>query len=193
MNLESIVKNYITNTVAEKVGAKLGLSSDVSKMLAAKAVPLFLGSMANNAAKDDAQAEGLFTAITKDHDGSVFSNLDTLLSDPKALNADKILQHVLGAKENTVEAALAADSGVKTEQATGMMQMLAPLVMGALGKEQSEQDLEKDHLASMFAAEKETIAQQKATNPLLAMLDQEGDGVADDLLKMGMSFLNRKK
>jgi len=192
MDLEKIVQGYITNNIAKQIAEKLNMDPNMVQGLVNKAVPLLLGGMAQNADKDPAQAEGLFKAITKDHDGSVFNNLGALLSDPKSMKADKILQHVLGGKEDTVETALAADSGIKKEEATGMMQMLAPLVMGALGKEQSEKNLENDHLAKMFQQEKEQIQKQKATNPLLAMLDKEGDGVADDLLKMGMSFLNRK-
>jgi len=192
MDLEKIVQGYITNNIAKQIAEKLNMDPNMVQGLVNKAVPLLLGGMAQNADKDPAQAEGLFKAITKDHDGSVFNNLGALLSDPKSMKADKILQHVLGKNEDTVETALAADSGIKKEEATGMMQMLAPLVMGALGKEQSEKNLEKDHLAKMFQQEKEQIQKHKATNPLLAMLDKQGDGVADDLLKMGMSFLNRK-
>jgi hypothetical protein len=192
MDLEGIVKSYIGQTIAKQIAEKLNVEPAMAQGLVDKGVALLLGGMAQNADKDPAQAEGLFNAITKDHDGSVFGNIESLLSDPKVLNADKILQHVLGGNEATVESALAADTGVEKEQATGMMQMLAPLVMGALGQEQSEKNLETDHLTKMFQQEKEQIQKQKATNPLLAMLDQEGDGVADDLLKMGMSFLNRK-
>ncbi len=191
MDLQKIVSGYITNTIAEKIGAKVGLSPEISKMIAAKAIPLFLGGMANNAAKDEQSAAGLFGAITKDHDGSIFNNLDGLLGDTKALKGDKILAHVLGNKEQAVEAALAADSGVKTGQAKDFMQAMGPLVMGALGKEQTNKHLEADHLAKMFAHEKQTQTKQQAANPLLSLLDKEGDGVADDLLKMGMSFLNK--
>lgn len=192
MNLESIVKGYITNAIAEKVGETLGLSASTSKMLAAKVVPLILGGMAKNATQDKSAAAGLFGAITKDHDGSIFRNLENLINDPKALKGDKILSHVLGKKEGRIEKALAADSGVKKAQATDFMQMMAPLVMGALGKEQTKDNLESTHLAKMFEQEQAAVKKQQATNPLLAMLDKEGNGVADDLLSMRMSFLKKR-
>jgi hypothetical protein len=191
MNLESIVKSYIGQNIAESIANKLNLDIKTVQSMIDKAIPLFLGGMANNADKNPSQAEGLFKAITTDHDGSVFGNIGALMQDPKALKADKILQHVLGPKEDKLETALAADSGVKKEEATGMMQMLAPLVMGALGKEQTDKNLKANHLAKMFAQEKEHIQKQKASHPLLSMLDKEGDGVADDLLKMGMGFFNK--
>lgn len=192
MDLEKIVKGYITNSIAQNIAKKFNIDVRTVQSLIDKAVPLLLGGMANNAAKDENQAAGLFKAITKDHDGSVFGNLETLLQDPKALKADKILQHVLGGKEEVAETALATEAGIKKEQSVDFMQVLAPMVMGALGKEQSEKNLEADHLAKMFAHEKTQVAAQKASNPLLSLIDQEGDGVTDDLLKMGMSFLNRK-
>ncbi len=191
MDLEKIVKSYITNSIAQSIAKKFNLDVRTVQGLIDKAVPLLFGGMANNASKDENQAQGLFKAITKDHDGSVFGNLETLLQDPKALKADKILKHVLGGKEAVAEKVLAAEAGIKKEQSIDFMQVLAPMVMGALGKEQSEKNLETDHLAKMFAHEKTQVAKQKASNPLLNLLDQEGDGVADDLLKMGMSFFNK--
>lgn len=189
--LESIVKNYLSDTIADKLATKFGISPQLSRTLVDKAVPLFLGGMANNAAKDSKGAEGLFGAITNDHDGSIFGQLDSLMADPKSAKGDKILGHIFGNKEDAVETALAADTGVDKTQAKDLMQTLGPLVMGALGQEQSQKNLQKEHLAKMMAAEKLEAEKQKATNPLLRLLDQEGDGVADDLLKMGMGFLRK--
>ena len=163
----------------------------MARSLVAKAVPLFMGGMANKATKDKSAAEGLFGAITKDHDGSIFDNIEGLLADPKSAKGDKILSHVFGNNEANVEKALAADTGLKESETKDMMSALAPMIMGALGKEQSQKNLETEHLAKMFEAEQKEVTKQKASNPLLAMLDKEGDGVADDLLKMGMGFLRK--
>ena len=189
--LESIVKNYISNTIADKLADKFGVSPQMARTLVAKAVPLFMGGMANKATKDKSAAAGLFGAITKDHDGSIFDNIEGLLADPKSAKGDKILSHVFGSNETGVEKALAKETGMEAAQTKDMMSALAPMIMGALGKEQSEKNLETEHLAKMFAAEQKEISKQKATNPLLAMLDKEGDGVADNLLSMGMSFLKK--
>jgi len=102
-----------------------------------------------------------------------------------------ITNSIAGNNEANVEKALAADTGLKESETKDMMSALAPMIMGALGKEQSQKNLETEHLAKMFEAEQKEVTKQKASNPLLAMLDKEGDGVADDLLKMGMGFLRK--
>ena len=193
MNLESIVKGYLTNAIADKLATKLGIAPATARSLVNKAVPLFLGSMAKNAGQDQSAAEGLFGAITKDHDGSIFANLEDVIANPKNAKGDKILSHVFGSNEGNIEKALAASEGVDTAQAKDLMQSLAPMVMGALGKEQSEKHLEADHLSKMFAEEQRQVQAQKANNPLLSLIDKEGDGVADDLLNMGMSFLKNRR
>lgn len=191
MDLEKIVQNYIGGLVVEKIGSKIGLSSSQAQSIATKVMPLLLGGMAKNATSSSDGALSLANALTNDHDGSIFDKVETLIDAPEQFKGAKILQHILGDKEEVLEESIAKDEGLAPGKVKDMMTMLAPLVMGALGKEQSSESLGKDDLVKMFDNQK--VTQKKTQNPLLEMLDADGDGsIANDVLGMGMDMLKNK-
>jgi len=72
-----------------------------------------------------------------------------------------------------------------------LLPMLAPIVMGAGGRQRRAQRMDATSLAGMLGAERQQMEQ---SNPGLGMLgkllDQDGDGsVADDIAKMGRGLL----
>ncbi len=191
MDLQKIIQNYVGGMVAEKIGQKMGLSGNQAQTLAARIMLLLLGGMVKNATSSSDGAASLVGALTKDHDGSIFENIETLVSSPEQFKGAKILQHILGDKEVTLEKALAQEEGLEQEKVKGMMTMLAPLVMGALGKEQSKQSLGMGDFMEMF--DKQKAEQKKVQNPLLGLLDSDGDGsMANDILGLGMDMLKKK-
>ena len=69
--------------------------------------------------------------------------------------------------------------------------MLAPMVLGMLGKQKKTQGLDLAGIASMLSG---TVTQQKQANPAMGLissfLDKDGDGsIMDDVAGMGMKVL----
>ncbi len=104
------------------------------------AVPLILAALARNASQPQG-AESLHQAISKDHDGSILDNLQGYLGNPQSANGAGILGHVFGSQQPTLENNLAQATGMDQSSAGGVLETLAPIVMGALGKEQQEKGL----------------------------------------------------
>jgi hypothetical protein len=82
-------------------------------------------------------------------------------------------------------------SGLNNNQTSQLMTMLAPVVMGMLGKTKRENGLDVGGLASLLNG---TVSQQQNSNPTMALvtsfLDSDGDGsIMDDVANMGMKFL----
>ncbi|MFT5144220.1 MAG: hypothetical protein ACI84D_002852 [Thalassolituus oleivorans] len=78
------------------------------------------------------------------------------------------------------------------------MAMLAPMVMGALGKAKKDQGLDAGALAGLLGQEKESLVNKApALGGIMGMLDADGDGsVTDELTSLGggllKSFLSKR-
>lgn len=103
-----------------------------------------------------------------------------------------ILKHVFGGRESSVENSLAGLSGIDAGSAKQIMAMLAPLVMGMLGKNQRQQGLDIGGLTDLLGGERKAAQKRapQAVDLIGSLLDSDGDGqVTDDLAKLGGSLL----
>ena len=69
--------------------------------------------------------------------------------------------------------------------------MLAPMVMGALGRQKRQQGLDAGSLAGVLGAERQQMEQSNPAMGMLgSLLDRDDDGsVVDDIAKMGKGLL----
>ncbi len=105
---------------------------------------------------------------------------------------DAILGHVLGGRRGAAENALSKKSGLSGAQVASILAMLAPIVMGALGKLQRSQNLDAGGLSDLLQGERARVQQKapEAASFFEQILDRDGDGsMMDDLASTGMSVL----
>jgi hypothetical protein len=98
------------------------------------AIPVLLAALGQ-----EATSPGLRQAIERDHDGSVIDNLDgyvegTAALNPRATDGAGILEHTLGDRQQDVAQALSAKTGLDLGSIMQLLPILAPIVMGMLGK-----------------------------------------------------------
>ena len=107
----------------------------------------------------------------------------------KTTDGDGILGHILGDKRGAVEQGVARSSGLDAGTVGKLLPMLAPLVMGALGRAKKQQNLDAGGLASMLNQERARVERDTPgmqEGGLLGMLDMDNDGdVSDDVAKLG--------
>ncbi len=74
---------------------------------------------------------------------------------------------------------------------TKLLPMLAPVVMGALGRQKRQRGLDAGGLASMLGAERSDMERANPAAGMLGkLLDQDGDGSAvDDIARLGKGLL----
>ncbi|MFY0643767.1 MAG: DUF937 domain-containing protein [Bacteroidia bacterium] len=128
--LKSKLDSGTISSIASKIGADEGQTS----MAIQGALPTLLGAMSTNSQSKEG-AQGLLSALDKDHDGSIFDDLGSHINNFQNGSGSGILKHVLGGNSATVEQALGAKSGLNSSQSGQLMQILAPIVMGFLGKQ----------------------------------------------------------
>jgi len=192
--LEGLAKQFSGDTIGQ-LSSLLGAPQDQTGNAVAAALPMLLGSMMGAAQKPEG-ANALFGALNNDHDGSILDMLGPLLGGgypTRALGADggRILGHILGNNQNNVVQAVSRGSGVDQSMIAKLLPILAPIVMGYLGKRLRGGGLDAGGLGSLLGAEREQARQQDSgLGGLLDMLggDQSNDDggglmdIAGDLL-----------
>jgi hypothetical protein len=188
--ISQVITQQLAGAAAGQIAQRLGISESTAQIAVQVAVPLIVTALARNASQPQG-AQDLHNAVTSDHDGSILENLSGYLQNPQAANGSGILGHVLGEQRPAVETQLAQATGLNLNSAGGLLEMVAPLVMGAVGREQQQNDLDAQGLGQYLGEQQQ---QAQTANPdlmgtLNSMLDSNRDGsVADDLSRIAGSF-----
>ncbi len=193
--LNSDIGKTIINGVAGQTNQSEGKTNDVLTM----ALPVLMQAMKRNAATPEG-AEGLLGALNNSqHDGSILDNLGGLFSggvdDSVMQEGSKILGHVLGAKQQNVENAIGARSGVDSNSVAQILKVAAPLLLGMLGKQSREKEVsDSSGLEGMFGDLMSGNSEKQEQSFLESILDADGDGsVIDDVADMMLNSGGKKK
>jgi hypothetical protein len=106
-----------------------------------------------------------------------------------------ILKHVLGGSSDRAANGVAQASGLSSQGSMALMSMLAPMVMGALGKMTASKGLDAGGLAGIIGGDLSRLGGQAAAPQqkgfLGGLLDADGDGDVDaaDLLARGSTLM----
>ena len=188
--ITQMITQQLSGGAVRTIAQRFGISESQSNTAVQIAVPLILTALARNASQPQG-AESLHQAINNDHDGSIFSNLMGYLGNPQSANGAGILGHVFGPQQPTIENNLAQATGMDQTAAGGLLETIAPVVMGAVGQTQQQSGLDAAGLSDLLNSQQQ---QAQANAPgvmgmLGSMLDQNQDGSAmDDLQRMAAKF-----
>jgi hypothetical protein len=178
--------------VMNDVTDQLGGGKDATQRALSMALPLLFGALGKNSSTTEGAAS-LHQALAKDHDGSVLDDLDGYMRQPDLATGDGILRHALGGRRGTVEAGLSKSSGLDSAAVGKLISMLAPLVMGALGRAQRQGELDQNALAGMLDGERrEAESAVPGIGGLARLLDADADGdVTDELADLGKGLVGK--
>lgn len=187
-DLVKMVAQQLGEGGISKIAGQLGASEAQTGSAIQAALPMLIGQIASNAQQPEG-AQALAGALAKDHDGSILDNVGSFLGQGDTSPGEAILGHVLGGKRSVAQNGLAKVSGLDGAQSGQLMAMLAPVVMGALGKQKQEGGLDVGALASMLGGQRAQIEDNPVMSAATKFLDSDGDGsVLDDLAtKLGGS------
>lgn len=182
--LDAVRQQLGPDTIQQMSGA-LGADPSATSNAVSLALPTILAGLSRNAAQPQGAA-ALDTALNA-HDGSVLDNLGGLLGGGGGIGG-AILGHIFGSRRGTVEQGVGRSSGLNAGQVAQLMAMLAPIVMGVLGRMKQTRQLDANRLPEVLQQSREQG--EKEIPGLGGILDANNDGsVADDLLRMGGSAL----
>ena len=187
MNLEALLgllQGQDLGQLAEQVGGNEGQVK--SGVMAA--LPAMLTALSKNTGTEKG-AQELNNALETKHDGSILNNLSGYLSNPDLKDGAGILNHLFGSQTSNVANAVSQSSGLDSNGSMKMLQMLAPVLMGMLGQQKKQNNLDAEGignltsmLASNFGSEAGASGIMEAVTNLL---DANKDGnVMDDIMGM---------
>lgn len=184
--MSSILEGVMQSLGQEGVSAiasRLGINASQAEQAVQSALPLIVGSMAKNSATPEG-ANALHNAL-QDHANApsiaqqaqqAGQGDSSLLSEGSA-----ILGHLLGGRQDAAANGVSQVSGLDKGSAGSLLSMLAPMVMGYVGKELIGKGVGAGQLSNTLGAQTGAMQSgQGVTSSLLnSVLDSDGDGKMD--------------
>ena len=180
--ITQMITQQVAGAAARSMAQRLGVSEATAQRAVQIAVPLIVAALARNAAQPGG-AQELHQAVNNDHDGSIFGNLLGYFNNQQqTADGAGILGHVLGKQQAPIQNNLAQAAGLDPSTAGSILEMVAPLVMGAVGQAQQQNNLDAGGLSQYLDSQKQE-AEETAPDlmgALNSMLDSNRDGSSQD-------------
>lgn len=195
-----LIQGDMGQQISQGVSSDTNQSSEKTSQVISMALPILMGAMKRNASTPQG-AQGLLGALNNKHDGSILNDLGGLFSggvnEEVRQDGAGILGHVLGGSQNNVANALSQRSGMDSGSVMRILQTLAPIVLGFLGKQQRSRNVQTQSgieglLGGMMGGGRRQ--QRKQQSLIEGLLDGDNDGsILDDVAGMVLSGNSRKR
>lgn len=139
LDIQSLLEQFGSSEL-EQISNKIGANSAQTKEAVQGALPTILGALSQNASNNNG-ASNLMSALDRDHDGSVLDDIGGFISNYQNGSGEGILKHALGSNLTQAEQSISAKTNLDHGQTHEVFKMLAPVVMGFLGKQKKQNNL----------------------------------------------------
>jgi hypothetical protein len=201
MDLMQVLQGQLSDDMLDQLSQQIGSDRNQTASAANGIFATLLGGLANNASSPSGLS-ALAGALDRDHDGSVLDDIMGMVGGmmqgqqaAPAQNGMGILNHVLGGQQETAAQQISQSSGLNMGQIMKLMPILAPIVMGVLGKIRQSGAVDNDGLAGILTGSAQQAAQQQdGMGDLMSSIlgsvlgggqqqaQQQGGGIAADLI-----------
>ena len=179
MDFTNLIQGAIGQQIIGSAASQLGINESQAQSAVSAAVPFLLSALNKNA--QNGGADGISAALDN-HNGGILDNLSGFLGQGgNQQDGLGILGHVLGNNQQNVESAISKESGLNMGQVTQILALVAPIVMGYLGKQKQSEGLDSNGIAGLLGGlvgGSNATANQGGINlgGFEKLLDQDGDG-----------------
>ena len=164
INLLKMLQDQMGSSVVDQASKFLGESSANTSSGIAALLPSLLGGVIGKASTESG-ASGLLDMITKgNHHGGIMDSMGSMFSGGSStsnlMNAGSLLTSSLfgGSKLGSVLDVVTSVTGMRRSSSSSLMNLLAPVVMGMIGKQVKTGGLNASGLMNMLMGQKEHIA-----------------------------------
>lgn len=193
-SLQDLVGQQKGTDAVNQISQMLGADHTTTNSAIQMALPMILSAMAKNAAQPQG-AESLNKALQENHNGGILNNLNGYLNAPDANDGIGILGHIFGRKQGAAAQQVSQNTGLDMGQVAQLMIMLAPIVMGYLGKQKQQANLDSNGLSNLLNEKQQQI--QSSDDPMMSsisnVLDSDNDGsMMDDLATLASNYFTKR-
>jgi hypothetical protein len=180
--LIGMLASQLGGPVIQQISQQIGADSGTTQSAVGMALPMLLSAFGNHASTADG-ADAIHQA-TQEHDGSILDNVMSFVGNAGAAGmGTALLGQVLGGgTHNAMADTISQQTGMDSGAANQLLGMLAPVVMGAIGKSSQDQGgLDPSGIAQMLGGAGD------GGNDLMGMASQllgGNSGAAGDLMGM---------
>ena len=148
-NLLKTLNQHLTPDTIRQISSAIGTDPKTASNAVSMALPVILGGLANNAS--NAQGASALHNALDDHDGSLLDNLSGFLGGGAAGGiGGAILGHIFGSNQAGVQNGVGRATGLNSQQVAQLLAMLAPIVMGVLGRMKQQQGINSSQLSNVL-------------------------------------------
>jgi len=179
MNLFGELKELLLGEVANKAANLLGEKEDKVKTAIEGLIPTFVGGLMKRAS-NEAGATTLMNVVKKgNHDGSIIEQLGDIVNNKDSFakiveKGNGLVSMLLPDKKSSIATMISQFAGVRNSSATSLLSIVAPIVVGKLGKIVTTQNLDKAGLANTLLDQRSILLDETPENLQTKMIDVLG-------------------
>ncbi|MEA1884816.1 MAG: DUF937 domain-containing protein [Thermotogota bacterium] len=192
MNISGLFGMLMNKEALENLGGSVGANKEQVQKLINLGMPTMMKAMERNT-KTENGAQSLYKALQEHQNDDV----EEMARNPDKVDktdGEKILNHVFEDKNERVQTNLAKQTNLVQNQVTTALSQLAPLVMGTLGQQQKELDVNVSNLSKLMGGAIEQSGNSEVIKMAEQLLDADKDGsILDDVGRMFGKLFKRKE
>ncbi len=196
--LEALMSKIDTPTL-QRLASQAGIHAGNAPGAVQNSVATVLGALTRGASnpKTAQNLHGLLNNAPQEDDGILDDVMGFVGKIAGGQQANPLASLFGGGAQNAMQQQLSQNSGISGDSAGKLISMVAPLVLGALGREQRGKQMDLGMFQQFLGSERQALmaAAPAVMQGLGGMLDQDGDGDFDlsDMAKLGSKFFGGSK
>lgn len=147
--LELLTSQMNSPNALSKIGQSVGAEPDKVQQVAQLGMPAILRALGRNASTSEGATA--LTGALDQHQNDNVDDIDGFLNHVNTNDGSKILQHIFGGSGDSVHNQMAQTTGLQASQVSGIMTQLVPLLMGFLGQQKKQQNLDASGISGLLS------------------------------------------
>lgn len=146
INLLDLINNQLSDSLLSKAANLVGESNAATKSAMGTILPTILASVVSKGSTRSGASNLLDTINNDGHDGSIFNNLSSLLgggngSTSLMKTGASLLSGIMGGRQDSILDKVISLTGLGKKSSSSLMSLVAPMVMGMIGKQVRKSNL----------------------------------------------------